>query len=125
MNFLSQDHLMQALARGRSVEQWLGPTIEGGERLLKWICVQREPSPDLTYSVVLNEAYDDEGPQLVMLPVLDTDQPEGEISSFASREDALEYVVNELHGSLDRFVREGEIQEEYEVYLRRRPEGRS
>ena len=116
---------MQALARGRGVEQWLGPTAEGGERLLKWICVQRESSPDLTYSVVLNEVYDDRGPHLVRLPVLDVDQPEGEISSFASGEDALEYVINELHGSLDRFVKEGEIQEEYEIYLRHRLEGGS
>jgi hypothetical protein len=117
MSYLSQDYLCQLLARGRAVEQWLEPAQDDGEPTLKWVCVQREPSPVLTYSVALMEVYDEGKPLLTDLSLLDVDEPEGKISSFENREEALDYVVKELGGSLDKFVREGEIQLEYEKYL--------
>ena len=124
MAYLSQDHLNQALARGRGVEQWLGPIDHGSEKLLRWVFIQREPSPKLTYSVVLNEVYDEGEPLLTELSLLDVDEPEGKITSFETREEALNYVINELGGSLDKFVKDGEIQQEYEKYLSERETGR-
>jgi hypothetical protein len=115
MTYLSTDHLMQALARGRKVEQWLGPMEINGDRLLKWVCIEKESRPD--YSVVLIEVYNDGGPILERLPPLDVDEPEGKISSFETKEEALAYVTNELGASLNRFVKEGEIQQEYDRYL--------
>jgi hypothetical protein len=117
MTYLSRDHLMQALARGHRVEQWLGTEAHESERLIKWVCIEKEPQPDGTYSVVLKKAYDEGGPLLHRLPVLDVDEPEGEISSFETKEEALDYIINELNGMQDRFLREGEIQQEYEKYL--------
>jgi len=115
--YLSQDHLFQLLARGRAVEEWLGLGQKDGEQTLQWVCVQREPPPVLTYSVVLKEVYAERESLLTDLPLLDVDEPEGKISSFETREEALDYVVQELGGNLDRFVRDGEIQQEYEKYL--------
>jgi hypothetical protein len=120
MTYLSTDHLTQALARGRKVEQWLGTENQESERLIKWVCIEKEPLPDSTYSVVLKKVYDEGGPLLHTLPLFDVDEPEGEISSFETKEEAVDYVINELNGSLDRFLREGEIQQEYEQYLRNR-----
>jgi len=109
---------MQALARGRKVEQWLGPKEISGDQLLRWVCIEKGSRPE--YSVVLVEVYDDGGSILEQLPPLDVDEPEGKIVSFETKEEALGYVINELHGSEERFLREGEIQQEYEQYLRER-----
>jgi len=66
------------------------------------------------------EVYDEGELLLHRLPVLDVDEPEGKISSFETREEALHYVTEKLGGSLDRFVRDGEVQQEYEKYLKTR-----
>lgn len=102
---------------GHSVEQWLEPENKGNEHILKWVCMEKEPSPDSTYTVILKEVFDNGGSLLQALPVLDVDEPEGKILSFKSSEDALKYVINELGGALDRFVRAGDIQQEYEKYF--------
>ena len=74
----------------------------------------------MTYTVVFKEVYRTGGDRLSEYPVLDGDNPEGTMSSFATKEEALTYVTDVLHGSLDHFVKEGEIQKEYERFLHER-----
>lgn len=107
---------MQALARGRKVEQWLGPCTSDGKHLLKWVFIEKDSRPK--YSVVLVEVLDTGEREFDWLFPLDPDEPQGKITYYETKEEALNYVIRELGGSPDYFVREGTMRSVYDAYLK-------
>lgn len=107
---------MQTLARGHKVEQWLGPCTANGQHLLKWVFIEKGARP--RYSVVLVEVLDTGEREFDWVLPLNPDEPEGKITYYETKDEALDYVIRELGGSLDYFVWEGSMPSIYNAYLK-------
>ncbi len=118
IKYLTKEQLFSILRMGKVVEQWLGPTHEDGFTFLKWFRVEKEKTKN--YSVAYFESFDEgnaDFADLYEFSPLYPDKPYGEINSFKSIDQALEFAVNQYHASEDKFVPEGMIQDEYLRYL--------
>jgi hypothetical protein len=116
---LTDDQVRAQLSAGRPVEQWLGHKDEDSYRLLRWLRV--DPERDGTYSVALFEVFDEGSEEFLDVygfsPV-DPDLLDGEISSWTTKEEALEHALS-CGASRESFVAAGGIQDVYADFLSR------
>jgi len=83
---------------------------------LRWLRLGKGKTGN--YLVVVKDVHpDNEIGILERLIPFDYDEPEGRFTYFGTEQEALAYLVDELGASPDRFVRLGEVQQEYEKYL--------
>jgi hypothetical protein len=119
MKYLTESNLDQALSSGRPVEQWLGASKQGEDKIIKWVRIDREPTGE--YSVTLFEANDegdDSHLDVYEFSPVDAELPYGLIKSFPDQNAALAYAMDELGANADHFVNAGLVQEEYHSFLR-------
>ncbi|KQR67235.1 hypothetical protein [Pedobacter sp. Leaf176] len=118
MKYLSIDQLKANLRLGKGIEQWLGHEVKDGYVVLKWIRIEKE-SP-IEYTVGYIECFDEGGKDFVDIyefSLLDPDFPFGIVNSFPSIEDAIDFSVKQYGASIEKFVSESMIQDEYINYL--------
>jgi hypothetical protein len=119
--YLTRNGLERALEQGRTVEQWLGTRVEGGDGVLKWLSIERLRTGRTIVRLV--EVLDEGNPHFLDVyefTPYDADADLGVIHEFDSPDDALEYAVVHLGADSDRFVNEGGVQDEYAAYLKTR-----
>lgn len=111
-----QEQLKGNLSVGKAVEQWLSHESKEDYTVLKWLRIDKEK--DSNYSVSYFECFDDgddDFTDIYEFSSLDPDEPYV-INSFNSVNEALDFAVNNYSASLERFVTDGMIQEEYVQY---------
>lgn len=102
-----------ALRRGSPVEQLLGTRLDEDDRVLSWIEI--DVNRQGRYVVSEFQVFDDEIAEFSDVhefEPFDPDHPYGTSREFDAADDALEYAIS-LGASLNKFVNEGLIDEEY------------
>jgi hypothetical protein len=116
---LSMPFLTSALDRGKEVEQLLSVSEARGTKCVRWIALWHKAGH---YTVSLHNVRKVDGvPDVTEWPAVDEAEPHGEgiWTTFASIDEALAYVENELAGSRLHFVNQGMIGDEIEDVLGR------
>ena len=119
MRYLTEPFAVGALHRGRSIEQFLGPTGDPSVPAIRWVEIVPIPSG---YKVVLHTSQDVGGEHfcdLVEFPPLDPDEDLGqEIASTPGAHDALAEAHNHAEAARDRWVNQSMAGDEYLDYVR-------
>ena len=118
MKHLDIEQLNANLSLGKTVEQWLGHQHEGNYTILKWLSIKKERNDE--FSVAYIESFDEGSNDFLDIyefSTLDPDEPQGVINIFSTKDEALDFSVNEYGASMGKFVSQGMIQEEYALYL--------
>jgi len=111
---LTSSDVLTVLRRGVAVEQLLGIRLDEEDRVLSWLRIH----VDRVGKFVVSEfqAFDDRMAgirDVYELEPLDPDKPFGSCREFERAEDAVEYATT-LGATLERFVNDGLIGDEYE-----------
>lgn len=117
MIYLRNEQLRANLNLGKAVEQWLGYYEIDGEIILRWLRVYSEKGE---YNVLYIECYDQgsvDNLNIYYFTVVDPDEPYGLIDTFNTPDEAIEFSLNKYNASINKFVNNGMIQEEYRNYL--------
>ena len=118
--YLFENEIGQRLRSGRSVEAFLGGGFVKGQRTIRWIELRYDA--DCVRGEVW-EALDPRDPEWIDVYSFgspdDGDEP-SELYQFNSLQDALAELDRHFPNVSQRFVNEGEVQEEYADYLARK-----
>ena len=117
--YLNIEQLNANIRLGKSVEQWLGYTVEKDYTILKWLRIDKEKSGQ--YSVAYIECFDDGDENFIDIyefSTIDPDELYGTINTFDSVEEVLHFAFDTYDALSDKFVSAGMIQEEYRDYLK-------
>ncbi|MBA4369540.1 MAG: hypothetical protein C0403_18085 [Desulfobacterium sp.] len=120
VNYLSEEQVIQQLSSGRSIEQWIGHKNETDYRLIKWLRIDREKTNE--YSVTSFEVFDEgnfDFLDIYEFSPLEPDLPYGEITTFDTKEKALDFALKERSAKINEFVGKGIIQDVYAEFLRK------
>ena len=116
--YLLPEQLKTHLSLGKTVEQWLGPRKEEDYVVLTWISISKEKNGDYTLMFIENfDDGDEDYLDIYDFSYLDPDKP-AVIHSFESVPETLQFALTTYGASLERYVGDGMIQEEYGNYLK-------
>ncbi|PTS93380.1 hypothetical protein DBR11_25390 [Pedobacter sp. HMWF019] len=118
MKYLDIEQLKTNLSLGKTVEQWLGHKHEEDYTVLKWLSIKKERNAE--FNVAYIESFDEGSDDFIDIyefSTLDPDELLGVINTFSTKDEALDFSVNEYGASMGKFVSQGMIQEEYALYL--------
>ncbi len=118
VKYLLKGQVDQQLAAGRVIEQWLGHSNHEDYRIIKWLRIDKEKSSEcsVTYFESFDEGNNDFLDVYEFSP-LDPDKPYGEISTFETKEMALECAANNYGADIEKYVGDGLIQDVYADFL--------
>ncbi len=118
IKYLLKEQAFQQLIAGRAIEQWLGHLNYEDYRIIKWLRIDREETSE--YSVTYFEVFDEGSNDFLDIyefSPLDPDKYYGEISTFNTKEMALDYSINYYKADVEKFVGNGLIQDVYADFL--------
>jgi hypothetical protein len=116
--YLKNDNLIGLLHNSKSIEQLLAPRIEGDIGAVRFVRIEKGRSGEFLTAFL--EVSDDGSPDFLDVyefAAIDPDLPYGEIKSFISADEAIDYACQILGADEGKFVGAGMIQDEYRDVL--------
>ena len=115
--YLLDVQITPSLNAGKAIEQWLGVDKRQDYNVLKWIRIDKNKS---LFDVTYFESFDD-GDEIFLdiysFSSVDADEPYGLTSAFPTLTEALQFASTHYGAKPDKYVLDGNIQQEYRAYL--------